>query len=152
MTYKKYINWKNTHVISEPDLSIIVPAYNEEIRIIPTIGAIASFISTLDISFELIVSDDGSTDDTVQLVDELDMVNLKVLRTGKNGGKGSAVQRGVFAASGKHILFCDADNSTPIEEFSKLMNKIKEEGYDIAVGSRAVDGAKKPKKARYGGC
>lgn len=146
MTYEQYQNWRDNPIIGEPFLSVIIPAYNEEIRIIPTIGAIASHVSSLGIPFELIVADDGSKDDTVLLVHELNMSNLQMLVADKNGGKGSAVQRGVSAARGECILFCDADNSTPIEEIDRLLNKVINEDYDIAIGSRAIDGAEETKK------
>ena len=141
MTYTNYLHWKTTPIEDEPFLSIVIPAYNEEVRIVPTIGAIASHVSELGVRWELIVADDGSKDQTVALVEALEMANLRVLRAPANGGKGSAVQRGMLAARGRYILFDDADNSTPIEELAKLLGKLTDEGYDIAVGSRAADGA-----------
>jgi dolichyl-phosphate beta-glucosyltransferase len=91
--------------------------------------------------WELIVADDGSKDQTVALVEELDLANLRVLRAPANGGKGSAVRRGMLAARGQYILFDDADNSTPIEELGKLLHMLTDDGYDVAVGSRAAEGA-----------
>lgn len=87
------------------------------------------------------MADDGSRDQTAQLVEELGFANLRLLRAERNAGKGNAVHRGMLAARGRYILFTDADNSTPIEEISKLLHKVQYEGYDIAVGSRAADGA-----------
>ena len=75
------------------------------------------------------------------MIESLELANLRVLKTPKNGGKGSAVQRGMLAARGAYILFSDADNSTPIEEIGRLLHKIQKEGYDIAIGSRAAEGA-----------
>ena len=141
MTYNDYNTWKSTPNEGQPYLSIVIPAYNEEVRIIPTIGAIASHVSELGFSWELIVADDGSKDQTIELVDSLEMVNLRVLRAEANGGKGSAVRRGMLAAQGRFVLFDDADNSTPIEEIGNLLRKLEEDGYDIAIGSRAADGA-----------
>ncbi len=135
-----------TPIEEQPALSIVIPAYNEEARIVPTIGAIASHVSSLGIPWELIISDDGSKDRTVQIVEELGFVNLRVLRAQRNEGKGSAVRRGMLAARGKVVLFDDADNSTPIEEISKLLEKINE-GYDIAIGSRAARGAEEANKS-----
>ena len=105
----------------------MIPAYNEEVRIVPTIGAVASYISSLGFPWELVVSDDGSKDNTIQVVEDLGFVNLRVLRAPKNEGKGSAVRRGMLAAQGKTVLFDDADNSTPIEEVGKLLEKIEKE-------------------------
>lgn len=141
MSYKKYQTWRETPLDNSPYLSVIVPAYNEEERIIPTIGAIASHVSSQGYSWELILADDGSTDSTVELVKSLGMANLRILVAPQNGGKGSAVQRGILAAHGKYILFADADNSTPIEELGKIMTQITEKDFDIAIGSRAAEGA-----------
>lgn len=147
MSYTAYQQWKKTPIEGEPYLSIVIPAYNEAERIVPTIGAIASHVSGLGFTWELIIADDGSTDDTVKLVQELGFANLKLLIAGQNGGKGSAVQRGMLAARGRYILFDDADNSTPIEELAKVLSKLAQEGYDIAVGSRAVRGAEEAKRS-----
>ena len=141
MTYTHYAQWKTTPITDEPHLSIVIPAYNEEVRIVPTIGAIASHVSGMGFSWELIVADDGSKDRTVALLEDLAMANLRVLRATTNGGKGSAVRRGMLAARGAYILFADADNSTPIEELDKLLVKVEHEGYDVAIGSRAARGA-----------
>lgn len=146
MAYADYQQWKTTPLVGEPFLSIVIPAYNEEIRIVPTIGAIAAHVAGLGFPWELIVSDDGSKDNTVALVEGLDLVNVRVLRAPKNEGKGSAVRRGMLAARGKYVLFDDADNSTPIEELSKVLQKLDEEGFDIAVGSRAAAGAEESSK------
>jgi dolichyl-phosphate beta-glucosyltransferase len=147
MAYEDYERWKTTLIDEEPYLSIVIPAYNEEVRIIPTVGAIASHVSGLGFPWELIVSDDGSRDQTVQLVQELGFVNLRVLEAPQNEGKGSAVRRGMLAARGQYVLFDDADNSTPIEEVTKLLHKLDDEGYDIAVGSRAAAGAQEASKS-----
>ncbi|MCS7056284.1 MAG: glycosyltransferase family 2 protein [Thermoflexales bacterium] len=146
MSYEDYQRWKTTPIEEQPALSIVIPAYNEEARIVPTIGAIASHVSSLGIPWELIVSDDGSKDRTVQVVEELGFANLRVLRAQRNEGKGSAVRRGMLAARGKVVLFDDADNSTPIEEIGKLLEKINE-GYDVAIGSRAARGAEEANKS-----
>lgn len=147
MVYHDYELWKTTPIEGDPYLSIIIPAYNEEIRIVPTIGAIAAHVSGLAFPWELLISDDGSTDPTVELVNELGLVNLRVLEAPKNEGKGSAVRRGMLAARGKYVLFDDADNSTPIEELGNLLPKVEDEGYDVAVGSRAAEGAQETKRS-----
>ncbi len=141
MTYENYQRWKTQPLKGEPYLSIVVPAYNEAMRIVPTIGAIASHVCDLDIDWELIITDDGSKDDTVALCRALGLANLRVVEAERNGGKGSAVRRGMLAARGRYRLFADADNSTPIEELSRLLAKLADEGYDVAVGSRAAKGA-----------
>lgn len=147
MAYENYQQWKSTPIEGEIQLSIVIPAYNEEERIVPTIGAIASCVSDLGIPWELIVSDDGSRDRTAELVEELGFANLRLLKAERNAGKGNAVHRGVLAARGRHILFADADNSTPIEELPKFLAKVQQEGYDVVVGSRAATGASEGHKS-----
>lgn len=138
--YQAYKAWVNTPIESAPEVSVVIPAYNEEIRILPTIGAIATHMSASGRPWELIVADDGSTDGTAQLVADLGFANLRVLVAERNGGKGSAVRRGMLAARGEVILFADADQSTPIEQFEKLEAKLAE-GFDVVVGSRKAEGA-----------
>ncbi len=145
--YAAYNRWKVEPVRGDILLSVVIPAYNEEDRILPTIGAIASHVSGLGLPWELLVADDGSKDSTVELLRGIGFANLHVLETPKNGGKGSAVQRGMLAARGKYILFSDADNSTPIEEVGALLHKLEKEDYDIAVGSRAAEGAQESHKS-----
>lgn len=147
MPYSNYEEWKTNPIRTEPVLSIVIPAYNERERIVPTIGAIASHVSDLGFAWELLIADDGSKDDTVALVEALGFVNLRVLKAVQNGGKGSAVQRGMLAARGKYVLFCDADNSTPIEQVGKFIEALDQQGYDVAVGSRAAEGAEESKKS-----
>jgi dolichyl-phosphate beta-glucosyltransferase len=144
--YSAYTRWK-TNPVDHPKLSVVIPVYNEAERVIPTIGAIAAHVSSLDTPWELIIADDGSTDDTVAICQGLGLVNLRVLETARNGGKGSAVRRGVLAARGELILFADADNSTPIEEITHLLDALCIHGHDIAVGSRAVEGANEANKS-----
>ena len=136
VSYTDYERWKSTPVGPEVDLSIVIPTYNEEWRIVPTIGAIASHVSGLGLAWELIIADDGSTDGRVDVVEDLGLVNLRVLRATANGGKGSAVRRGVLAAHGRYIVFVDADNSAPIEQVNGLLAKLEREGYDVAIASR----------------
>ena len=108
-TYAAYQTWKTQPLTGPPTVSVVIPAYNEAERIVPTIGAIAAYMSTLAMPWELIVADDGSTDETVALLQGLEMTNLRVLIAERNGGKGSAVRRGMQAARGEYVLFADAD-------------------------------------------
>ncbi len=138
--YQAYRSWAVTPLTSPPVLSVVIPAYNEEIRILPTVAAIATHLSTLGTPWELIVADDGSTDGTVGILQALGWANLRVLVAERNGGKGSAVRRGMQAAQGRYVLFADADQSTPIEQYSALLAAL-ERGHDVAIGSRAAAGA-----------
>ncbi|MCM8771878.1 MAG: glycosyltransferase family 2 protein [Candidatus Omnitrophica bacterium] len=125
------------------EISVIVPAYNEEKRILKTLENIYKYFKNRNLAFEIIVVDDGSKDKTVEIVNKFaDGKNeIKIIKHEKNLGKGAAVKTGVLNASGNLILFTDADLSTPIEEFEKLEKKIKE-GYDIAIGSRGLKDSK----------
>jgi len=135
-----YREWARTPNTEPIGYSVVIPAYNEAERILPTIGAIAAHLSSLEKPWELIVADDGSTDNTVELLNDLALVNMHVLVAEKNGGKGSAVRRGMLASQGRVILFADADQSTPIEQFGDLLARL-DDGADIAIGSRSADGA-----------
>jgi dolichyl-phosphate beta-glucosyltransferase len=122
----------------EKDLSIIVPAYNEEKRIGKTILAISDYITTRKIKAEIIVVDDGSKDKTAQVVNNLSkkITNLRLVSYQPNRGKGFAVKKGVEESRSKLILFTDADGSTPIEEYENLKNSLDKTSSDIAIGSR----------------
>lgn len=138
MTYEHFRHWRNTPVSLEPFLSVVIPTFNEEERIVPTIASIAAKLTEDNMEFEIIVSDDGSTDDTVARVRSLELRNLVVLNPGFNRGKGAAVRDGINAASGAFILFTDADLSTPIEELDQLLNAVMDA--DVVIGSRAAPG------------
>jgi dolichyl-phosphate beta-glucosyltransferase len=117
-------------------LSIVIPAYNEESRIGKTLETIEKFMEENNISHEIIVVDDGSKDNTENVVSQFPRVSF--LKMPINVGKGAAVRQGMIKAIGEIVLFSDADLSTPIHEVIKLLTSIKS-GYDIAIGSRAVD-------------
>jgi dolichyl-phosphate beta-glucosyltransferase len=138
MSFETFEAWRK-HEVTTPELSVVIPCFNEAERILPTLAAMAVHISELGIEWELLVSDDGSSDGTADLVEALGWKNLHVLRHA-NTGKGGAVRRGVLEARGEMILFADADNSTPIEELPRLMVTLNE-GFDVVIGSRAADGA-----------
>jgi dolichyl-phosphate beta-glucosyltransferase len=147
VSYEAYRAWRDRPIDGPPSLSVVIPAYNESERILPTIGAISLHLSRTHEPWELIVSDDGSSDDTVELVRSLGLSNLRVLSASENRGKGSAVRRGVMFARGRDILFADADNSTPIEYIDALRRAIAQ-GADLAIGSRAAEGATESSKSR----
>ena len=88
---------------------------------------------------EILVVDDGSTDDTGAIVERLDYSGLRLIRNGTNRGKGYSVKSGVLAATGDYVLFSDADLSTPIEEMANLLSVAVKENADVVVGSRGLD-------------
>ncbi|MGC8977618.1 MAG: dolichyl-phosphate beta-glucosyltransferase [Candidatus Ratteibacteria bacterium] len=125
------------------EISVIIPAYNEEKRILKTLQRVYNYFKSKNCNFEIIVVDDGSKDKTFDVV--MNFANgrkeIKILKHEKNMGKGAAVKTGVLSATGDLVLFTDADLSTPIEEFEKLKKSI-EKGYDIAIGSRGLKESK----------
>ncbi|MBM7843621.1 dolichyl-phosphate beta-glucosyltransferase [Herpetosiphon giganteus] len=120
-----------------PELSVIIPCFNEQKRIIPSIDAIVQYLNERGRSWELIISDDGSTDQTVSLIEAQKYPNLTIIKSSSNHGKGHAVRAGIIAAKGNFILFTDADNATPITELNKLLPSLEQGNYDLAIGSRA---------------
>jgi len=147
MSYTAYQAWRDRPITEPPWLSVVIPAFNEAERILPTVAAIAAHLSAYGRPWELIVSDDGSTDDTVERLQMLDMANLRVVQAPANAGKGAAVRRGVMSARGELILFADADNSTPIEEADLLLAAVDGGEAEVAIGSRAVAGAEEASKS-----
>ncbi len=125
------------------DLSIIVPAYNEERRIRAPLEKIPAYCRQEKISYELLVVDDGSDDKTAQIVRAAATrdSHIRLISQAARSGKGAAVKAGVLASSGELVLFSDADLSTPIEEFGRLRQALGL-GSDIAIGSRVADGAR----------
>ena len=121
------------------DLSIVIPAYNEESRIAQTIREIIEYCRARSRQFELIVVDDGSRDGTTSLARSLadGFPEVRLIRLAANHGKGYAVRTGVINAVGRTVLFTDADGATPISEIERLEDAIGE-GADVAVGSRAL--------------
>ncbi len=120
-------------------VSIVIPAYNEEKRIQRTLKAIDKFFLKKNIPYEIIVVNDGSKDKTSLVVKNFSSAAVKLLEYPANQGKGYAIKQGVKEANGEYILFTDADNSTPIEEFDKLFHKMNETHTDLAIGSRYLD-------------
>ncbi|MDH3607105.1 MAG: glycosyltransferase family 2 protein [Acidimicrobiia bacterium] len=141
MPYDNYRTWKEQPLVEAPVISVVVPCYNERGRIVPTVGAIASHVSDLGVPWELIIADDGSTDDTVDRVRATGLTNLRVVPAPRNLGKGAAVRRGMMAARGAYLLFADADCSTPIQELDKLLAAVHDGRADVAIGSRAASGS-----------
>ncbi len=123
-------------------ISIVIPAFNEEKIIGPSLEKLAKFLTKRKEKFEIIVVNDASTDKTAEIAQSFakKIPNFRLINRlkGSTRGKGLAVNQGVLAAKGNIVVFSDADFSTPIEEIDKLLGKLND-GFDIAVGSRALD-------------
>jgi len=123
------------------DVSVIVPAYNEARRLQKTLEAIDSYFSKRPLTRQIIVVDDGSSDHTAGLAEDLKkkINDLSVITCHPNRGKGHAIKKGVEKSHGKYILFTDADNSTPIEEFEKFYPLLRD--HEVVIGSRYISGS-----------
>jgi glycosyltransferase involved in cell wall biosynthesis len=139
-------------------LSIVIPAYNEEKRLVATLERITSYLAGAAWQFsEVVVVDDGSRDGTVTLVENIAarLPSVRLLRNPGNRGKGYSVRHGMLEAKGEWALFTDADLSSPIEELEKLWTKSQKARAQVAIGSRALDrsliGTHQPLLREYAG-
>lgn len=129
--------------MKSPELSIVIPAFNEEARLPRALTLIRDYLASRGWEgeqAEIIVVDDGSTDATARIAEEWsrEHPSVRLVSNGKNRGKGYSVRHGMLEARGRIALFTDADLSAPIEEADKLFRAL-EAGNDVAIGSRALD-------------
>jgi dolichyl-phosphate beta-glucosyltransferase len=131
-------------LVSFVDLSIVVPAYNEELRLPPTLAKLHAFLERQPLRYEIVVVDDGSKDNTIGVTEAAmaTIPNLRLVKQTPNRGKGAAVRRGMLEARGQIRVMCDADGSMPPDELPKLLAPIVSCQAAIAIGSRYVAGAK----------
>ena len=123
------------------DISVVIPAYNEEKRLGSTLERILSYMAEAGHDCEIVVVDDGSSDGTAAVAGSFSCRGVRTLRSLSNRGKGHAVRSGMLEAGKSHVLFSDADLSTPIEEVEKLAAPVLAGRAQIAFGSRAVSGS-----------
>ena len=123
--------------MSDPFLSVVIPAFNEAERLPRTLDRVGAFLRAFGRGHEIVVVDDGSKDETAE---RARAAGATVLRNDRNRGKGHAVRRGMLEARGQRRLMTDADLSTPIEELPRFLDTMAE-GYDVVIGSRALPGA-----------
>lgn len=143
----------------KPEISIVIPAYNESERLGDPLREMLKYLSSTNTRGEVIVVDDGSTDDTSKAAHDAfasePIVPSQVIRYEENRGKGFAVKTGLLGATADVALFTDADLSTPIEEMSKLIDPIRNGEFDVTFGSRALDrtliGTHQPWRREQGG-
>ena len=140
--YLTFRIWNRRDFRDEPavkELSLVIPAYNEEHRIEKTLLENMEFLSKQPYSWEMIIVDDGSQDETVNIVGRIGKNlpdSVRLLRLPRNSGKGAAVQMGVMNAVGRYVIMADADNATPIEEIGNFLKEARED--TILIGSRYV--------------
>jgi len=125
--------------VPAPELSIIIPAYDEEQRLPRALERIRNYLAAQKLPAEVIVVDDGSADSTANVVEQrrAQFPELRLISNSRNRGKGYSVRHGMLEARGRLALFTDADLAAPIEEAGKLLAAL--ENHDVAIGSRAVD-------------
>jgi len=116
-----------------------LPLANEVRRLPATLERLITFLETSPWDWEIRVVDDGSTDNTADIVKSVNIPGTRLLRSGVNHGKGFSVRKGVLSATGDFVLFTDADLSTPIEEVEKLLDVAVKENADVVIGSRGLD-------------
>jgi glycosyltransferase involved in cell wall biosynthesis len=129
-------------LIPTPSLSIVIPAYNEERRLAPTLATVRAYLdSSPHRDAEIIVVNDGSRDSTAALVEAAAKADprIRLLNNPGNRGKGYSVRHGMLDARGEWILFSDADLSAPIDELGKLLDAARARNAAVALGSRALD-------------
>ena len=123
------------------DLSIVIPTFNERKRLPKTYGSIVSYLKAKKVNGEIIISDDGSTDGTLDFANSLKgipgQVETRVVSDPKRQGKGAGVKRGILASRGEWVLFMDADNSTHLLEIEKFSPYKKD--FDVIIGSRYAE-------------
>ncbi len=142
-----------------PAISVVIPAFNEAVRIGDTLATSIAYLEKVSPGSELIVINDGSTDSTGEVIRKVaavpSSVAIQLLENFPNRGKGAAVRSGLLSATKPIAVFFDADLSTPIDELPKIVAPIARGEVDIAFGSRALNrkliGNRQPWRREQGG-
>jgi len=134
---------------TEPLVSIIIPAYNEEHRLSASLDQVAAFVAEQTYPIEVVIADDGSQDATASIVEQFAQTHpfFHLLRV-PHGGKGSAIRAGISHGAGEYLAISDADLAVPIEELAKFLPPALS-SYDVAIASREVKGAKRFNEPYY---
>jgi dolichyl-phosphate beta-glucosyltransferase len=141
LTRRPQGGWPIDKAAKGPLLSIVIPAFNEERRLPIYLPDVLAFAEGSEHETEVLVVDDGSSDGTAAYVEKTAAEHkvLRLLRQGKNQGKGAAVRRGMMEAAGRYVLFADADGATPIREVAKML-PVAERGIEVVIASRKAGG------------
>ncbi len=123
-----------------PELSVVIPAYNEAERLPPTLARVVAYLEERGLDYEVVVVDDGSRDPTAEVAAAAAGDRVRLLRHPVNRGKGAALKTGVAATRGARVLLSDADLSTPIEDLERLAPHLGRA--ELVLGSRAVAGSR----------
>ena len=128
----------------QPLLSIVIPAYNEQLRLPTTLETIRAYVQQVQADVEVLVADDGSSDTTAHIVQQMAHTwsQLRLLSL-DHRGKGFAVRAGALAACGEYVLLCDADLAVPIEEWDRMLPIFVDQHADVVIGSREGQGARR---------
>lgn len=143
-TLDSYRQWATVPLSGIPDYSVVLPTLDDELHVAPAIGAVASHLCTLDGTWELVVADGGSTDDTVASVRQLDLANVRLVtapageRPGSGRGRAAALRAAMAGARGDLLLTTTVDQSIPVEQFMLFVDRIRR-GHDVVVGTRTGD-------------
>ena len=130
----------STPTAARPDVSVVIPAFNEARRIQTTLAAVREYLAGQRYQSELLIVDDGSRDGTSEVVLRAARrfgpgTTVRVVRHARNLGKGAAVRSGCLAARGRFVVYMDADQAVPVEEVGRVVQALLD-GCDVAVGTR----------------
>lgn len=125
--------------MKKPFLSLVVPAYNEQAILKENLDLIISYLKTKKYTWEIVVADDGSRDDTSKIARSFEKKNVKLVSLKQNAGKGAALKAGVLSSNGERVIFTDADLSVSINYLDDILMAL--EKTEVAIASRRVKGA-----------
>lgn len=123
-------------------LTVLIPCYNEGKIIEESLQEVYSFLSEQKYPWEIVVVDDGSSDNSVNVIKSLHLFNINLVTYKKNRGKGGALKEGINNSRGKFIIFTDADLSVPISTVRELLEKLRSGKSEVVIGTRKIRSAK----------
>ncbi len=132
-----------------PELSIVVPAYNEGKVLATNIAVLRQKLDAIGVAYEILIVDDGSLDDTLTKANQCADERVRVISYPQNRGKGYAVREGMLGAVGKYTLFMDADLATSLDEIEKFLTIMRHYKFDVVIGTRRVDPSLQERKQPF---